>query len=557
MKKILIFIFSIITLNVFAQDTKLDYSAAQMDSILNGTKKVDIPTHSNSNGDKQILDIDVKSLVDKINSSNANTDTKHIFSIVGNSIRIDSFDNVTGAIVGSPQFIDDAINKPQNVYKKCDGTDLLNGDKVYEVKDLNRQSGMGITKQNGTDCLGNNDEFYNSIKKSYSANSSFANSSLGEYSRVLNGLYCTAGGGADLIGSASNVNTGSTGDRNGVFSGDDINVTNGHSDFVYASQSGSITNSIMSVLGGSQGSSISSLSYNNGIYGSRNCHINSIPSANSELSGIYSSINCNLNSSYKNVIIASSDTHMDCWGGNMVAIGSSGCTVTNCYGFLDMRGYNNNVNTDGAYVSVSGSNNTIGYKSTLSTILNGYQLSNQGAHNTFINGQNSEIKSDAASFHGFNTHINGESNLFDSVSYNGILGNGLMGYTSYQFSLGAYNVNKKAITQQKVLWNYNDDLVTIGNGSDVNNRSNALTLKKSGKFQINSIVGAKSIQDVEPEVTAEFIGKDAIAIPAGTTADRPSAPSNNSTVKSYIRYNTSTGKFEGYDLNTSTWVDLN
>lgn len=66
MKKILIFIFSIITLNVFAQDTKLDYSAAQMDSILNGTKKVDIPTHYNENGDKQILDIDVKIFADGI-----------------------------------------------------------------------------------------------------------------------------------------------------------------------------------------------------------------------------------------------------------------------------------------------------------------------------------------------------------------------------------------------------------------------------------------------------------------------------------------------------------
>ncbi len=97
----------------------------------------------------------------------------------------------------------------------------------------------------------------------------------------------------------------------------------------------------------------------------------------------------------------------------------------------------------------------------------------------------------------------------------------------------------------------------VGSGTANASRSNIFTLKKSGKLQVNTIVGSKSISEVEPEVTAEFIGKDAIAIPAGTTADRPSAPSNNSTVKSYIRYNTSTGKFEGYDLNTSTWVDLN
>jgi hypothetical protein len=39
------------------------------------------------------------------------TDIKLLFSVVNDSIRIDSFDNKLGTIVGSPQFIDDAINK--------------------------------------------------------------------------------------------------------------------------------------------------------------------------------------------------------------------------------------------------------------------------------------------------------------------------------------------------------------------------------------------------------------------------------------------------------------
>ena len=43
------------------------------------------------------------------------TDIKLLFSIVNDSIRIDSFDNKLGVIVGSPQFIDDAINKPDLV----------------------------------------------------------------------------------------------------------------------------------------------------------------------------------------------------------------------------------------------------------------------------------------------------------------------------------------------------------------------------------------------------------------------------------------------------------
>lgn len=62
------------------------------------------------------------------------TDIKLLFSVVNDSIRIDSFDNKLGVIVGSPQFIDDAINKP----------DLLQG----AANDL-RVSGTTIVE--GTD----------------------------------------------------------------------------------------------------------------------------------------------------------------------------------------------------------------------------------------------------------------------------------------------------------------------------------------------------------------------------------------------------------------------
>ena len=326
---------------------------------------------------------------------------------------------------------------------------------------------------------------------------------------------------------------------------------------IFASYSAKITNSTESAIIASENCGITSLSQNNIINASKNSNIASLPTANSEYSGVYNSENCVIYGGFKDVIIASRNSTINGGGSNIALIGCNDCNVINAPGYLTVRGHNQTVNTDGSYNDINGSGNTLGTKSYLSSVLNGFQLYSRGAHNTFINGQNSEIKSDAASFHGFNTHLNGENNLFDSVSYNGILGIGLIGYTSYQFSLGAYNVNKKAITQQKVLWNYNDDLITIGNGGDVNNRSNALTLKKSGKFQINSISGSKSIGDVEPEVTAEFIGTDAVAIPAGTTAERPINPINNTTKKSYIRYNITTGKFEGFDLNTSTWVNLN
>ncbi len=334
-------------------------------------------------------------------------------------------------------------------------------------------------------------------------------------------------------------------------------INQGYLNTILGSQNSKINTSSKSVILNSENSNISSLSEVNSILSSKNCNINSIPSSNSELCSILGSINCSINSSYKNAIIASSNSTVTNWGGNIVLIGANDCTVTNSNGFLEVKGHNHTVNTDGAYNSVNGSGNTIGYKSTLSTIANGYQLSMQGAHNTAINGQNSQFISDAASFHGFNTMLNGESNLIDKVSYNSMAGFGLLGYTSYQVSFGKFNVDKSSINIDRVDFNALDDLITIGNGSSSAAKSNALTLKKSGKFQINSIVGAKSIQDVEPEVTAEFIGDDAIAIPAGTTAQRPANPVNNSNEKAYIRYNKTTGKFEGFDLNTSTWVDLN
>jgi len=65
-------------------------------------------------------------------SPTIDTDIKLLFSVVNDSIRIDSFDNKLGAIVGSPQFIDDAINKPDLVQSaandlRVSGTTILEG----------------------------------------------------------------------------------------------------------------------------------------------------------------------------------------------------------------------------------------------------------------------------------------------------------------------------------------------------------------------------------------------------------------------------------------------
>ena len=48
-------------------DTHPNFTQSQLDSALNGTKQVEIPSHFNSNGDKNTWDIDLKDLGDVIN----------------------------------------------------------------------------------------------------------------------------------------------------------------------------------------------------------------------------------------------------------------------------------------------------------------------------------------------------------------------------------------------------------------------------------------------------------------------------------------------------------
>lgn len=68
MKHILIFIFFSLSFALFGQnDTHPNFTQSQLDSALKGTKYIDIPSHFNSNGDKNTWDIDLKDLGDVIN----------------------------------------------------------------------------------------------------------------------------------------------------------------------------------------------------------------------------------------------------------------------------------------------------------------------------------------------------------------------------------------------------------------------------------------------------------------------------------------------------------
>ena len=69
MKHILIFIFFSLSFVLFGQnDTHPNFTQSQLDSALNGTKQVEIPSHFNSNGDKNTWDINLKDLGDVIKS---------------------------------------------------------------------------------------------------------------------------------------------------------------------------------------------------------------------------------------------------------------------------------------------------------------------------------------------------------------------------------------------------------------------------------------------------------------------------------------------------------
>ena len=69
MKHILIFIFFSLSFVLFGQnDTHPNFTKSQLDSALNGTKQVEIPSHFNSNGDKNTWDINLKDLGDVIKS---------------------------------------------------------------------------------------------------------------------------------------------------------------------------------------------------------------------------------------------------------------------------------------------------------------------------------------------------------------------------------------------------------------------------------------------------------------------------------------------------------
>jgi hypothetical protein len=111
---------------------------------------------------------------------------------------------------------------------------------------------------------------------------------------------------------------------------------------------------------------------------------------------------------------------------------------------------------------------------------------------------------------------------------------------------------------------YGDNSGTIvsdsaGGGTDSGYGANSFTVLASGGYslfddasgtQAMSIKGGKvGINTAAPRASLDVTATDAIIVPVGTTAQRPGTP-----VTGMIRFNTTSGQFEGY--NGSAWVNL-
>ena len=75
--------------------------------------------------------------------------------------------------------------------------------------------------------------------------------------------------------------------------------------------------------------------------------------------------------------------------------------------------------------------------------------------------------------------------------------------------------------------------------SAINNSANLFFDSANGRFGLNTAT---------PAVTTELVGTDAMLIPKGTTGNRPTG------VSGYLRFNTTTSEFEGY--NGTAWASV-
>jgi hypothetical protein len=98
----------------------------------------------------------------------------------------------------------------------------------------------------------------------------------------------------------------------------------------------------------------------------------------------------------------------------------------------------------------------------------------------------------------------------------------------------------QVVDQDRNLINVVSLTFSTNTGSGIVNNLNVLNFATTGNIAIS---GSPKVQIGANDVT--FVSTGHVRLPIGTTAQRTNAPASG-----MIRYNTSTGKFEGY---TTTW----
>ncbi len=265
--------------------------------------------------------------------------------------------------------------------------------------------------------------------------------------------------------------------------------------------------------------------------------------------------------------------------------------------------YNTFVGADAGYTNTSGTNNTFAgagagysnYTGSLNTFL-GSSAGNSntaGGGNTFagVNAGYSNSTGNNNTFSGysagqfnlwgsyntftgynageFNTTANGNTFLGDSAGYRDTTGsyNAFTGAEAGSYNgSGSFNtfsgfqagwLNKTGSDNTAIGYDANAGSFGIGNlmnataiGANAEvTQSNSLVLGSiSGVLNAtaNTLVG---IGTTAPRATLDVTATDAVIVPVGTTAQRPANP-----VQGMIRFNSTTGSFEGY--NGTAWVNL-
>ena len=212
--------------------------------------------------------------------------------------------------------------------------------------------------------------------------------------------------------------------------------------------------------------------------------------------------------------------------------------------------YNSIVFGNGAFVAV-GANGVISYSTDATTWTQSYYLSNTNwisvryLNNYFIAVANSGTTRIVFSFDGVNwTVSNSLLSDWNDLTY---------GENLYMIVANSNNerllLNTGTTTNTVAIGNHSsseyNNCVAIGNNS-MNTGENEIML---GSNHTVSIPGNLGIGTSSPVCKLEINSNDAIKVPSGTTAERPSNVENG-----MIRYNTDSNKFEGYA--NGNWIDL-